>query len=200
MAWQARAAEAAQRRAAKKAEVAAANRRRRLAASTAGSTKLQAAARGLLARRLYARRRTRPSAAPQQGTRPSLLRNWSEEPKDVSAAELLDALGDGTSSFVRDGSSSANFTERRICGQGGFGTVYFLSEGELPSVTHRGPCAVKRQKVDILETSALENEVALLSLCRHDALLPLIAYCLEPTCRCLVYPYMPGGTTCLDLT
>jgi len=188
MAEEARAAEAAlqvQRCAARQAEDAATKCQ---LASAEGSTKLQAAARGMLSRRLYASRcasDAHRSTAPQQSPRPSLSRTWSEQPKGVSAAELLDALGDGT--------SSTNFMERRICGQGGFGTVYFLSEGELPSVAHRGPCAIKRQKVDILETAALENEVALLSLCRHDALLPLIAYCFEPVCRCLVYPYMPGG-------
>ena len=101
------------------------------------------------------------------------------------SAELLAAIGiQGSTDF-----------DRACCvGAGGFGYVYRVRSGGLPSVPYQGMCAVKREQHNVLQPEALENEIELLALCHHESLLPLLAYCLDAGCRCLVYPYMPGGS------
>ena len=62
----------------------------------------------------------------------------------------------------------------------------------LPIVSR---CAVKRLERGGVraEPQALLNELYVLGLCRHEHLLPLLGYCLEPSLHCLVFPLMEGG-------
>lgn len=91
--------------------------------------------------------------------------------------------------------ATEGFADSRVVGCGGFGRVYRSDEGRLPSIRHAGPCAVKRLDSESQQgVYELQNEVDLLAVCRHESLLPLLAFCLDPVARCLVYPYMAGGT------
>ena len=87
------------------------------------------------------------------------------------------------------------FSSHRVLGAGGFGQVFGVSAGQLPSIGHaRLRCAVKRLDADSMQgMEELRNEVQVYSICRHEHLLPLLGYCFEPEARCLVYPLMEGG-------
>ena len=61
-----------------------------------------------------------------------------------------------------------------------------------------GACAVKRLTATAGQQNAwteLLREIQLLgsARCRHDSLLPLLAFCLDMRCACLVFPLMRGG-------
>lgn len=83
-----------------------------------------------------------------------------------------------------------NFSSKNILGKGGFGHVY---KGTLPDGTF---VAVKRLK----DGSALggeiqfQTEVEMISLAVHRNLLRLYGFCITPTERLLVYPYMSNGS------
>ena len=77
-------------------------------------------------------------------------------------------------------------------GEGGFGAVFHALS--LPSLPDHGPFAIK-----VLSSSSLQGssefmaEIELLSRCRHENLLPLLAFCPERQRQSLVYPLMKGG-------
>ncbi|CAI9096354.1 OLC1v1032474C1 [Oldenlandia corymbosa var. corymbosa] len=83
-----------------------------------------------------------------------------------------------------------NFSSKNILGKGGFGNVYkgHLQDGSI--------VAVKRLK----DGSALsgdtqfQTEVEMISLAVHRNLLRLYGFCITPTERLLVYPYMSNGS------
>ncbi|XP_057445414.1 protein NSP-INTERACTING KINASE 1-like isoform X3 [Lotus japonicus] len=83
-----------------------------------------------------------------------------------------------------------NFSNKQILGKGGFGNVYkgVLSDGTF--------VAVKRLK----DGSAIggeiqfQTEVEMISLAVHRNLLKLYGFCVTPTERLLVYPYMSNGS------
>ncbi|KAM6549305.1 hypothetical protein CsatB_020981 [Cannabis sativa] len=83
-----------------------------------------------------------------------------------------------------------NFSSKNILGKGGFGHVY---KGTLHDGTF---VAVKRLK----DGSALggeiqfQTEVEMISLAVHRNLLRLYGFCITPTERLLIYPYMSNGS------
>ncbi|TVT98259.1 hypothetical protein EJB05_56479 [Eragrostis curvula] len=83
-----------------------------------------------------------------------------------------------------------NFTNRNVLGRGGFGKVYKgrLTDGSL--------VAVKRLKEERTPGGELQfqTEVELISLAVHKNLLRLRGFCMTPTERLLVYPYMANGS------
>ncbi|ONK67082.1 uncharacterized protein A4U43_C06F15490 [Asparagus officinalis] len=85
-----------------------------------------------------------------------------------------------------------NFSEDKILGRGGFGTVY---KGELDDGTM---IAVKRMESGgALSSKGLKefkSEISVLTKVRHRHLVSLLGYCLEENERMLVYEYMPQGT------
>ena len=90
--------------------------------------------------------------------------------------------------------ATSGFDASHTLGAGSFGTVYAVPEGRLTSVGHGGQLAVKRLDSDSMQgIIELQNEIDLLSLCRHEHLLPLLGFCLDKRARCLVYPLMVGG-------
>jgi len=83
------------------------------------------------------------------------------------------------------------FSNKNILGRGGFGKVYKgrLADGSL--------VAVKRQKQEITPGAGelqFQAEVDILSTVVHRNLLRLRGFCITPTERLLVYPYMANGS------
>ncbi|KAL8152344.1 hypothetical protein V2J09_010104 [Rumex salicifolius] len=86
--------------------------------------------------------------------------------------------------------ASDNFSHRNILGRGGFGKVYKgrLTDGSL--------VAVKRLKEERNQGGELQfqTEVEMISMAVHRHLLRLRGFCMTPTERLLVYPYMANGS------
>ncbi|KAK4271229.1 hypothetical protein QN277_019952 [Acacia crassicarpa] len=82
------------------------------------------------------------------------------------------------------------FSNKHILGRGGFGKVYKgrLADGSL--------VAVKRLKEERTQGGELQfqTEVEMISLAVHRNLLRLRGFCMTPTERLLVYPYMANGS------
>jgi len=83
------------------------------------------------------------------------------------------------------------FSDKNSLGRGGFGNVYKgrLADGSL--------VAVKRQKQEITPGAGelqFQAEVDILSTVEHRNLLRLRGFCMTPTERLLVYPYMANGS------
>jgi hypothetical protein len=113
----------------------------------------------------------RPPPAPRLGQTPT--------PVPVPLAELAAA--------------TAGWAAARKVGEGGFGVVYRADA--LPSRPVLGPVAIKRLGADSQQgLNELMSEVQLLGTCRHEHLLPLLAFCYEGGVGCLVYPLMAGGS------
>ncbi|XP_031131097.1 BRASSINOSTEROID INSENSITIVE 1-associated receptor kinase 1-like isoform X2 [Ipomoea triloba] len=83
-----------------------------------------------------------------------------------------------------------NFSNSNILGRGGFGKVYKgrLADGSL--------VAVKRRKEERTQGGEMQFqiEVELISMLVHRNLLRLLGFCMTPTERLLVYPYMANGS------
>lgn len=83
-----------------------------------------------------------------------------------------------------------NFSNKNILGRGGFGKVYKgrLADGSL--------VAVKRLKEECMPDGELQfqTEVEMISMAVHRNLLRLRGFCMTPTERLLVYPYMANGS------
>nr|XP_048337165.1 BRASSINOSTEROID INSENSITIVE 1-associated receptor kinase 1-like isoform X3 [Ziziphus jujuba var. spinosa] len=82
------------------------------------------------------------------------------------------------------------FSNKNILGRGGFGKVYKgrLADGSL--------VAVKRLKEERTQGGELQfqTEVEMISMAVHRNLLRLRGFCMTPTERLLVYPYMANGS------
>ncbi|PWA76945.1 hypothetical protein CTI12_AA227520 [Artemisia annua] len=83
-----------------------------------------------------------------------------------------------------------SFSNKNILGRGGFGKVYKgrLADGSL--------VAVKRLKEERSQGGELQfqTEVEMISMAVHRNLLRLKGFCMTPTERLLVYPYMANGS------
>ncbi|KAL2234929.1 UNVERIFIED_CONTAM: Protein NSP-INTERACTING KINASE 2 [Sesamum indicum] len=83
-----------------------------------------------------------------------------------------------------------NFSSKNILGKGGFGNVYkgYLHDGTV--------VAVKRLKdgSNIGGEIQFQTEVEMISLAVHRNLLRLYGFCITPTERLLIYPYMSNGS------
>ncbi|KAF3451296.1 hypothetical protein FNV43_RR07391 [Rhamnella rubrinervis] len=92
-------------------------------------------------------------------------------------------------SFREMQTATSNFSPKNILGQGGFGVVY---KGCLPN---RTMVAVKRLKdPNYTGEMQFQTEVEMIGLALHRNLLRLYGFCMTPTERLLVYPFMPNGS------
>ncbi|KAL9226027.1 hypothetical protein vseg_001882 [Gypsophila vaccaria] len=87
-------------------------------------------------------------------------------------------------------SATHNFSSKYILGKGGFGIVY---KGQLSDGT---TVAVKRLIDGNAVTGEIQfqTEVEMISLAVHRNLLRLYGFCMTPSERLLVYPYMSNGS------
>ncbi|XP_023750652.1 BRASSINOSTEROID INSENSITIVE 1-associated receptor kinase 1 [Lactuca sativa] len=83
-----------------------------------------------------------------------------------------------------------SFSNNNVLGKGGFGKVY---KGRLAD---GGLVAVKRLKEERSQGGELQfqTEVEMISMAVHRNLLRLRGFCMTPTERLLVYPYMANGS------
>ncbi|XVE77428.1 hypothetical protein DITRI_Ditri13aG0061700 [Diplodiscus trichospermus] len=81
-----------------------------------------------------------------------------------------------------------NFSSKNILGKGGFGNVYkgILQDGTI--------VAVKKLKDAAGGGIQFQTEVEMISLAVHRNLLRLYGFCITPTEKLLVYPYMSNGS------
>ncbi|KAJ0094078.1 hypothetical protein Patl1_15617 [Pistacia atlantica] len=119
----------------------------------------------------------------------------------VAVYGLIIIIGLGVFMYVRKGKHSRywrllrfatnNFSDRKILGRGGFGTIY---EGDLPDGSK---IAVKRMKAGALNEQGLKefkSEIEVLTKVRHCHLVALLGYCREGNEGLLVYEYMSQGS------
>ncbi|KAI7732122.1 hypothetical protein M8C21_004340 [Ambrosia artemisiifolia] len=83
-----------------------------------------------------------------------------------------------------------SFSSKKVLGSGGFGKVY---KGRLAD---GGLVVVKRLKEERINGGELQfqTEVEMISMAVHRNLLRLKGFCMTPTERLLVYPYMVNGS------
>jgi len=84
------------------------------------------------------------------------------------------------------------FAAARRIGEGAFGVVF--QAASLPSLPGAGEVAIKRLRtVGGAGEEQLHTELAALSECRHENLLPIIGCCLDRRGLCLVTPLRRSG-------
>ncbi|XP_035778504.1 serine/threonine-protein kinase pelle-like [Anopheles albimanus] len=110
------------------------------------------------------------------------------------ANEITDVSQTPRMSYAELTKATDNWSEQRILGKGGFGTVYL-------GVFKHTYMAIKRIDQSKLKTSAagrlqLEqsfNELRFLNACRHDNIVPVFGFSVDKE-PCIVYQYMAGGS------
>jgi serine/threonine protein kinase len=83
-----------------------------------------------------------------------------------------------------------NFSSKNVIGAGGFGKVYV---GSLVDGTKVAVKRLNKEKTPGGEAS-FQTEVEIISMALHRNLLRLLGFCMTPSERILVYPFMPNGS------
>ncbi|KAG6426164.1 hypothetical protein SASPL_110382 [Salvia splendens] len=87
-------------------------------------------------------------------------------------------------------SATHNFSSKHLIGKGGFGNVYkgCLPDGSVVAVKRLNDGNNRGGEIQF------QTEVEMISLAVHRHLLRLYGFCITPTERLLVYPYMSNGS------
>ncbi|KAL1551197.1 Protein NSP-INTERACTING KINASE 2 [Salvia divinorum] len=87
-------------------------------------------------------------------------------------------------------SATHNFSSKHMIGKGGFGNVYkgCLPDGSVVAVKRLNDGNNRGGEIQF------QTEVEMISLAVHRHLLRLYGFCITPTERLLVYPYMSNGS------
>ncbi|KAF3792177.1 NSP-INTERACTING KINASE 2 protein [Nymphaea thermarum] len=82
-----------------------------------------------------------------------------------------------------------NFNGKRILGKGGFGNVYkgYLQDNTVVAVKRLKDCGNSGE-------TQFQTEIEMISLAVHRNLLRLLGFCITPSERLLVYPFMSNGS------
>ncbi|XP_031483693.1 probable LRR receptor-like serine/threonine-protein kinase At2g23950 isoform X1 [Nymphaea colorata] len=82
-----------------------------------------------------------------------------------------------------------NFNSKRILGKGGFGNVYkgYLQDGTVVAIKRLKDCSHNGE-------SQFQTEIEMISLAVHRNLLRLLGFCITPSERLLIYPFMSNGS------
>jgi serine/threonine protein kinase len=84
------------------------------------------------------------------------------------------------------------FSRDNLVGSGGFGDVYRCTL--IIGGMHR-ECAVKRLKSNGIQgVTEFHREIDVMMVCRHENIVPLWACSMNSNERCLVYPFVAGGS------
>jgi len=124
---------------------------------------------------------------------PSVL-EIAAAPAASSSANSAGNATDGNAAVVRFEdlvAATRNWATERLLGEGGFGKVY-RADTVAPFQLN---CAIKKLNAGAQQgITELLTELQVLGTCKHENILPLLGYCVDPRGWCLIYPLMEGGS------
>lgn len=118
----------------------------------------------------------------------------SANPKVVAASSHLDAVNFGPRRlrYAELRVATDNFSDERLLGKGGFGSVY---KGSLLGFNDNQEVAIKRISQNSTQGEReFEAEVLSIGRLRHRNLVPLLGWCHEEQELLLVYEFMANGS------
>jgi serine/threonine protein kinase len=111
--------------------------------------------------------------------------------QDAPEDNLESSLGQMKKFSIREMQiATNNFSSKNLIGAGGFGKVYV---GSLVDGTKVAVKRLNKEKTPGGEAS-FQTEVEIISMALHRNLLRLLGFCMTPSERILVYPFMPNGS------
>ncbi|XP_062025247.1 protein kinase STUNTED-like isoform X1 [Rosa rugosa] len=140
-----------------------------------------------------------PDRSPQQSPQCSIIRETSFEGGIKSTSDDLDALPNELKSLLKTNrcrwfshevlkTATSNFSSENLIGKGGCNLVF---KGILPDGKK---VAVKLMKSSKAKWKDFAHEVDIISLLRHEHIMPLLGFCSEENVLISVYDFSPKGS------